>query len=134
VHFSVAGIQCPADGRPDCRPHAAAQAAFPEGLDYGIVYETTSFISESIHEVFNALRDAVILVGLVVLLFLQSWRATLIPLSAVPVAVVGTFAVMAGLGFSLNNLSLLDSCWLLELSWMMRSWWLRLWSIIWSMD
>jgi multidrug efflux pump len=80
---------------------------FPEGLDYGIVYETTSFISESIHEVFNALRDAVILVGLVVLLFLQSWRATLIPLSAVPVAIVGTFAVMAGLGFSLNNLSLL---------------------------
>jgi len=80
---------------------------FPEGLDYGIVYETTSFISESIHEVFNALRDAVILVGLVVLLFLQSWRATLIPLSAVPVAIVGTFAVMAGMGFSLNNLSLL---------------------------
>ncbi|MFM7058409.1 MAG: efflux RND transporter permease subunit, partial [Planctomycetota bacterium] len=80
---------------------------FPEGLDYGIVYETTSFISESIHEVFKALRDAVILVGLVVLLFLQSWRATLIPLSAVPVAIVGTFAVMAGLGFSLNNLSLL---------------------------
>ena len=80
---------------------------FPEGIDYGIVYDTTPFIEESIHEVFNALRDAVILVGLVVLLFLQSWRATLIPLLAVPVAIIGTFAVMAGIGFSLNNLSLL---------------------------
>ncbi len=80
---------------------------FPPGIDYDIFYDTTPFINESIHEVFNALRDAVILVGLVVLLFLQSWRATLIPLLAVPVAIVGTFAVMGGLGFSLNNLSLL---------------------------
>ncbi len=80
---------------------------FPEGLDYGIVYDTTPFIDESIHEVFKALRDAIVLVGIVVLVFLQSWRATLIPLIAVPVAIVGTFAVMAGIGFSLNNLSLL---------------------------
>ncbi len=80
---------------------------FPEGLDYGIVYDTTPFIDESIHEVFKALRDAIVLVGIVVLVFLQSWRATLIPLIAVPVAIVGTFAVMAGMGFSLNNLSLL---------------------------
>ena len=80
---------------------------FPEGLDYGIVYDTTPFINESIHEVFKALRDAIVLVGIVVLVFLQSWRATLIPLIAVPVAIVGTFAVMAGIGFSLNNLSLL---------------------------
>ena len=62
--------------------------------------------TESIHEVFKALRDAIILVAIVVLAFLQSWRATLIPLIAVPVAIVGTFAVMLGLGFSLNNLSL----------------------------
>ncbi len=79
---------------------------FPEGLDYRIVYDTTPFIQESILEVFKTLRDAIVLVALVVLVFLQNWRATLIPLVAVPVAIIGTFAVMAGLGFSLNNLSL----------------------------
>ncbi|HVP13609.1 MAG TPA: efflux RND transporter permease subunit, partial [Phycisphaerae bacterium] len=80
---------------------------FPEGLDYGIVYDTTPFIRESIKEVVSALEDAFILVAIVVLVFLQSWRATLIPLIAVPVSLVGTFAVMTLLGFSLNNLSLL---------------------------
>ncbi len=80
--------------------------SFPPDLDYAIVYDTTPFIDESIKEVFKALRDAIILVAIVVLAFLQSWRATLIPLIAVPVAIVGTFAVMLGLGFSLNNLSL----------------------------
>lgn len=79
---------------------------FPNGVGYKIVYDTTPFISESIAEVFKALRDAIFLVAIVVLAFLQSWRATLIPLIAVPVAIVGTFAVMAGLGYSLNNLSL----------------------------
>ena len=79
---------------------------FPPGLDYKIVYDTTPFIKDSIMEVFKTLRDAIILVALVVLVFLQTWRATLIPLIAVPVAVVGTFAAMAALGFSLNNLSL----------------------------
>lgn len=79
---------------------------FPPDLDYAIVYDTTPFIDESIKEVFKALRDAIILVAIVVLAFLQSWRATLIPLIAVPVAIVGTFAVMLALGFSLNNLSL----------------------------
>ena len=79
---------------------------FPDGLDYQIVYDTTPFIRESVDEVFNTLRDAIILVAIVVLVFLQNWRATLIPLIAVPVAIVGTFAVMAALGFSLNNLSL----------------------------
>jgi hydrophobe/amphiphile efflux-1 (HAE1) family protein len=79
---------------------------FPDDLDYKIVYDTTPFISESIAEVFKTLRDAIILVAIVVLVFLQNWRATLIPLIAVPVAIVGTFAVMAALGFSLNNLSL----------------------------
>jgi hydrophobe/amphiphile efflux-1 (HAE1) family protein len=79
---------------------------FPEGMDYRIVYDTTPFISESVYEVFNTLRDAVILVAIVVLVFLQNWRAALIPLIAVPVAIVGTFAVMAALGYSLNNLSL----------------------------
>jgi multidrug efflux pump subunit AcrB len=79
---------------------------FPEGLDYAIVYDTTPFINESITEVFSTLRDAVILVAVVVLLFLQNWRSAIIPLIAVPVAVIGTFAVMAAMGFSLNNLTL----------------------------
>jgi len=79
---------------------------FPEGLDYAIVYDTTPFIRESIVEVFKTLRYAVILVGIVVLVFLQNWRSTIIPLIAVPVAIIGTFAVMTGMGFSLNNLSL----------------------------
>jgi multidrug efflux pump len=79
---------------------------FPPGIDYAIVYDTTPFINESINEVFETLFDAVVLVALVVLVFLQNWRSTLIPLVAVPVAIVGTFAVMAGMGFSLNNLTL----------------------------
>lgn len=82
------------------------KASFPPGIAYSISYDTTPFIGESIHEVFNALRDAIILVAIVVLVFLQSWRAAVIPLIAVPVAIIGTFAVMAGIGFSLNNLSL----------------------------
>ncbi len=79
---------------------------FPDGLDYRIVYDTTPFIRESVNEVFLTLRDAIILVAIVVLVFLQNWRAALIPLIAVPVAIVGSFAVMAALGYSLNNLSL----------------------------
>ena len=79
---------------------------FPEGLSYQIVYDTTPFIDESVHEVFITLRDAVALVALVVLLFLQTWRSAIIPLIAVPVAVIGTFAVMSAIGFSLNNLTL----------------------------
>jgi hydrophobe/amphiphile efflux-1 (HAE1) family protein len=85
---------------------AELKKRFPEGVDYKIVYDTTPFIRESIREVFNTLRDAILLVALVVLVFLQNWRATLIPLVAVPVAIVGTFTVMWALGFSLNNLSL----------------------------
>ncbi|WP_337174109.1 efflux RND transporter permease subunit [Paludisphaera sp.] len=79
---------------------------FPDGIDYAIAYDTTPFITESVDEVFKTLRDAVILVAIVVLLFLQNWRSAVIPLIAVPVAVVGTFAVMSALGFSLNNLTL----------------------------
>jgi hydrophobe/amphiphile efflux-1 (HAE1) family protein len=79
---------------------------FPEGMDYQIVYDTTPFIRDSVNEVFKTLRDAIILVALVVLVFLQNWRAAIIPLAAVPVAIIGTFAVMTVLHFSLNNLSL----------------------------
>ena len=79
---------------------------FPAGLDYAIVYDTTPFIEESVNEVFHSLRDAIILVAIVVLVFLQGWRAAVIPLVAVPVAIVGTFAAMAASGFSLNTLTL----------------------------
>lgn len=88
--------------------HEMARLAttFPPGLEQQIIYDTTVFVEESIHEVVKTLFEAVVLVFVVVLLFLQNWRATLIPMLAVPVSLVGTFAVMAGLGFSLNNLSL----------------------------
>ncbi|MBA2226725.1 efflux RND transporter permease subunit [Thermogemmata fonticola] len=79
---------------------------FPEGIDYAIVYDTTPFIEESIREVFHTLRDAVILVALVMLLFLRSWRAALVPLAAVPTAIIGAFAVMAALGYTINTLTL----------------------------
>ncbi len=79
---------------------------FPEGVTYEIGYDTTPFIRESVIEVFKTLRDAVILVAIVVLVFLQSWRSAIIPLVAVPVAIIGTFAAMAAVGFSLNNLTL----------------------------
>ena len=81
-------------------------AKFPPDMKYTIVFDTTPFIEESITEVQHTLRDAVVLVALVVLLFLQSWRAALIPLLAVPVSLIGTFTAMSAFGFSLNNLSL----------------------------
>ena len=77
-----------------------------QGAIYEAGYDTTPFIRESINEVFKSLRDAIILVALVVLIFLQGWRPAIIPLIAVPVAIVGTFAAMAVVGFSLNNLTL----------------------------
>jgi multidrug efflux pump len=79
---------------------------FPDGVVYEIGYDTTPFIRESIAEVFKALRDAILLVAVVVLVFLQNWRSAVIPLIAVPVAIVGTFAAMAAAGFSINNLTL----------------------------
>ncbi len=85
---------------------AELKSRFPEGIDYTIAYDTTPFVRESVSDVVTTLLEAIVLVGLVVLVFLQSWRAVLIPLVAVPVAIVGTFAVMAACGFSLNNISL----------------------------
>ena len=79
---------------------------FPEDLTYDVGFDTTPYTRESIREVFKTLRDSILLVAAVVLLFLQNWRSALIPLVAVPVAIVGTFAAMAVLGFSLNNLTL----------------------------
>jgi multidrug efflux pump len=80
--------------------------SFPQGLEYTIVYDPTQFIEQSVEAVFHTLFEAVILVLIVVLAFLQTWRATIIPLLAVPVSLIGTFAVMSAFGFSLNNLSL----------------------------
>src|SRR4029077_14204619 len=79
---------------------------FPDGLDYQIVYDTTPFVRESVSEVFLTLRDAVILVAIVVLLFLQDWRAMILPMIDVPVSLVGTFAIMSLMGFSLKRLTL----------------------------
>ena len=79
---------------------------FPEGLKYDIVYDPTIFVRSSIEAVVHTLLEAIILVVLVVILFLQTWRASIIPLAAVPVSLVGTFAVMSALGFSINALSL----------------------------
>ncbi|TDU70602.1 multidrug efflux pump/multidrug efflux pump [Prosthecobacter fusiformis] len=79
---------------------------FPEGLDYAIAYDPTVFVDKSIDAVIHTLIEAILLVVLVVVIFLQTWRASIIPLVAVPVSLVGTFAVMYALGFSINNLSL----------------------------
>ena len=79
---------------------------FPQGMEYAIVYDPTQFVRESISSVIHTLFEAVLLVALVVIVFLQSWRASIIPLLAVPVSVVGTFAVMLVFGFSINTLSL----------------------------
>jgi multidrug efflux pump len=79
---------------------------FPEGVDYKIVYDPTVFVRESIRAVGHTFIEALILVVIVVLVFLQTWRASIIPLLALPVSLVGTFSIMLALGFSLNTLSL----------------------------
>jgi multidrug efflux pump len=79
---------------------------FPPGIDYSIVYDTTMFVRASIKAVLLTLAEAIVLVVLVVLLFLQTWRASIIPLLAVPISLIGTFAVMHAMGFSINTLSL----------------------------
>ncbi len=79
---------------------------FPEGVDYAIAYDPTVFVEKSIDAVIHTLIEAILLVVLVVVIFLQTWRASIIPLAAVPVSLIGTFAVMNMLGFSINNLSL----------------------------
>ncbi len=79
---------------------------FPKGIDYSIVYNPTEFIADSVREVYKTLFEAIVLVVLVVIVFLQSWRTALIPIVAIPVSLIGTFAVMAAFGFSLNTLTL----------------------------
>src|SRR4029453_7921115 len=85
---------------------AELKANFPPGLDYAVVYDPTVFVRKSIDAVIHTLFEAIGLVVIVVLVFLQTWRASIIPLCAVPVSLVGTFAVMSALGFGINALSL----------------------------
>ena len=85
---------------------AELKQSFPQGMDYEIVYDPTIFVRGSIEAVVHTLLEAIVLVVLVVILFLQTWRASIIPLAAVPVSLIGTFAVMHLFGFSLNALSL----------------------------
>jgi multidrug efflux pump len=82
------------------------ETRFPKGLHSAVIYDTTPFIRESVDEVFHTLRDAVILVAIVILLFLQDWKALLLPVIDVAVSLIGTFAVMSLMGFTLNNLTL----------------------------
>ena len=79
---------------------------FPDGLTYEIGYDTTPYIRESVQDVVTTMLEAVALVGLVVLIFLQDWKAMILPMIDVPVSIIGTFAVMAAMNFSLNNISL----------------------------
>ena len=84
----------------------AMSKKFPKGLAYRVIYNPTEFISQSIDAVMHTLLEAVVLVVLVILVFLQKWRAAIIPVVAIPVSLIGTFAVLAAFGYSLNNLSL----------------------------
>ena len=107
----IAVFQLPGTNALDVADRAKLKMAelkkrFPPGIDYRIAYDTTLFISESVADVVKTLFEAVFLVGLVVLVFLQNWRSVLIPMISVPVAIIGTFAAMAAVGFSLNNISL----------------------------
>jgi hydrophobe/amphiphile efflux-1 (HAE1) family protein len=88
------------------RELADASKSFPKGLEYKIIWNPTEFISESMSEVQKTLLEAMLLVVLVIIVFLQSWRAAIIPIVAIPVSLIGTFAVLAGLGYSLNTLSM----------------------------
>jgi len=84
----------------------ALSKSFPKGLEYDIIYNPTDFIQQSVDAVVRTIFEAVVLVVLVVILFLQTWRAAIIPIVAIPVSLIGTFFIMAMFGFSLNNLSL----------------------------
>ena len=79
---------------------------FPTGVSYTIAYNPTQFIAQSVKEVIKTIFEAIVLVVVVVIVFLQTWRASLIPVAAIPVSLIGTFAVLSAMGYSLNNLSL----------------------------
>jgi multidrug efflux pump len=81
-------------------------ADFPQGLRYDIVYDTTLFIAESVRELIKTIFEAVLLVVIVIILFLQTWRASVVPIVAIPISLVGSFIVLAAAGYSINNLTL----------------------------
>ena len=85
---------------------ASLAPGFPAGLEYGIPFDTTTFVRESVNEVYHTLFEAGVLVLVVIVVFLQDWRATLVPATTVPVTIIGAFAAMAVLGFSINLLTL----------------------------
>jgi len=108
---AIAIFQAPGSNALELSRNVRAKTAelaefFPEGVDYDVVYDPTVFVSDSIRAVIKTLFEAVVLVVLVVILFLQTWRASIIPLIAVPVSIVGTFSVLLLLGFSINTLTL----------------------------
>ena len=108
---AIAVLQAPGSNAIEIADNVTAtmdqlQLAMPEGVKYEIVYDTTKFVRASIEKVVETLLEAVALVVLVVILFLQTWRASIIPLIAVPVSIIGTFAVMYAFGFSINALTL----------------------------
>lgn len=82
------------------------KAEFPSGVDYEVTIDNTTFIRTSVNAVYHTIFEAVVLVVFVILLFLQSWRAAVIPLTAIPVSLIGTFGFMDMFGFSINNISL----------------------------
>jgi hypothetical protein len=104
---------------------AEAKKDFPSGLDYTVVYNPTEFIQQSINEVERTLFEAIGLVVCVVILFLQTWRAAIIPVVAKPVSLVGCFLVMGLVGISFNTLSLFGLVLASASSWTTRSWWWR---------
>jgi len=104
--FQRPGSNAPAAARAVTATMDDAQKHFPKGLAYRVIYNPTEFIAQSIDAVKHTLIEAIILVVIVILVFLQKWRAAIIPVVAIPVSLIGTFAVLAAMGYSLNNLSL----------------------------
>ncbi len=127
-----AGQQRAADARQRPQDDGGGQDAdFPQGLDYTVALDTTLAVSAGIDEIYKTLGEALVLVIFVVYIFLQGWRATLIPLLAVPVSLIGTFVVFPMLGFSINTLSLFGlGAWPLDWSSTMPSSWWRPWNTI----
>ena len=106
-HLPAAGLERARDRGCACSARwTSSPRSFPPGLGYRVAYNTTEFIQQSVDEVIKTLFEAVVLVVIVIILFLQTWRAAIIPIVAIPVSLIGTFFVMAAFGFSLNNLTL----------------------------
>ena len=101
------------------------QPAFPPGMTWNVPFDTTKFVSAAIHEVYKTLIEAAVLVLIVILVFLQDWRATLVPATTVPVTIIGAFAAMAAFGFSVNLTTCSPSFWRSASSSTTRSWWSR---------